>query len=155
MPSSAAGPNTDNGGLVPTGADGPDHNHGSTGNDAPTHQHSNATGAGTGGNAGVGIFQNYAGASGPSTTNHTHGTGGRNTTHTHQGGAHAHTQPSHTHQGGAHAHAQNGTAQSSGSGAAHENMPPWRAVGKIVRVLPNPAAFLATRVLFVPDMKGD
>jgi microcystin-dependent protein len=154
VPTSAAGPNTDNGGLVPTGTDGPDHTHGgNTGNDAPTHQHSNAAGAGTGGNSGVGNFTGYAGASGPSTTNHIHGltTTGRSATHTHQGGAHAHTQPSHTHQGGNHAHSQNGTALSSGSGAAHENMPPWIAVGKIVRVWPDPARAAATAVLFVQE----
>jgi microcystin-dependent protein len=150
----AAGPNTDNGGLVPTGNDSADHTHGgTTAGDSPTHQHSNAAGAGTGGNSGVGVFQSYQGASGPNQNAHAHGftTGGRSAFHSHQGGAHAHTQPAHTHQGGAHAHSQSGTAVASGSGAAHENMPPWIAVGKIVRVWPDPARAASTAVLFVQE----
>ena len=106
------------------------HTHtGNTGNDTPTHLHQNPSGAGTGGNVGTGVFSGYSGTSGPNTGNHAHPftTGDQSAGHTHAfstGG-----------QSAGHTHVFS-TDNGSTAGAAHENMPPFIALGQIIRILP-------------------
>lgn len=119
-----------------TDTTGGQHQHsGTTGNDSPDHAHQYYTLGGVVAAAGSGAYANNSSSTtAGATVRHAHGFT------TDVQGAHGH--PFNTTAAGAHGHPFNGTTGSDGSGTAHENMPPWVALNKIIKVLPSTAASL-------------
>jgi microcystin-dependent protein len=152
----ASGQDTDHTHAGSTGSQDTDHHHsGTTGTQDTDHHHTYvASLSTTGGSAYVagGFADNTsavssgvsAGHGHPFTSTgvsagHGHGvtTGGVSSGHSHAlGGVSA----GHSHALGGvsagHGHPVNGNTAATGSGGAHENMPPWLAIGYIIRILP-------------------
>ena len=132
-----------------TGNEATTHTHGSTGLDNPAHTHNFPD---TTAVAGVAGSNAYVPVGGTRTTNgpnqiHTHATGNQDTPHAHAfttataSISHAHTTGNAT---ATHNHTANGNVGFDGSGTPHENMPPFVALNKIIKILPSTAASLTT-----------
>jgi microcystin-dependent protein len=115
-----------------TGTAGAAHTHGgTTGDDAPDHAHSYQTAQGSAtqvpsssgawvasiptNTLGATVRHQHPFTTGAGSADHSHATGANNVDHV---------------------HSVNGTTSTDGQGAGHENMPPWIAIGQIIRVLP-------------------
>jgi microcystin-dependent protein len=111
-----------------TGTDGTDHGHtfsvvAATGNPGQSHNHNTAAFAFSGVAAGgVGVNTYVAGAN---------TTGSENQEHTHSVTVAGSTSGESVH----HQHSLSGVTQNAGDGTAHENMPPFIAIGKVIKVL--------------------
>jgi microcystin-dependent protein len=131
-----------------TGVEGADHTHaGTTSVNSLDHTH-NVPGGTLGAAPGSGAYVPVGAltsTSGGASQTHTHGitTGGRSGNHTHSFSSgneinlHGHSYTGTTaDQSQGHAHLLTGTTDTTAAAAGHENMPPWIAIGQVIRTLP-------------------
>jgi microcystin-dependent protein len=143
------GQNADHSHSATTGTENATHIHGgTTGDESVTHTHTYvASLSTTGGSAYVagGFADNVNAVSSANNRGHTHPftTNTESVAHDHAvttGGVsagHAHGIGGNTgNENANHGHPVNGNTAATGAGGAHENMPPWLAIGYIIRILP-------------------
>jgi microcystin-dependent protein len=123
-----------------TGIESAPHSHGvnlNTGGPGALHSHNlgwSATGSVAGGAYTYAIMTGGNTGTGGDTTTHAHSvvgsTGTDSTDHTHQFSVNTGVES------GGHGHTVSGNTNADGSATPHENMPPWVAIGQIIRILP-------------------